>query len=79
MIAPAGTRASASDAAAPEPGFARSMKAMLDLEDVWTDTRGALTPMLPRKPYPVLRVPPPVARPHRYGKKKTRSLLAVLL
>lgn len=30
-------------------------------DDVWMDTRGTLTPILPKKPYPIMRVPPPVA------------------
>ena len=30
----------------------------VDLDDLWRDTRGTLDPILPRKPYPVLKVPP---------------------
>ena len=45
--------------------FTRAVKAMIALDDVWSDTRGTLEPMLPRKPYPVMRVPPPLERHHR--------------
>ena len=40
-------------------------------DDVWMDTRGTLTPILPKKPYPVMRVPPPVAAGGRSGRRST--------
>ena len=41
--------------------FTSAVKAMVDLDDVISDTRGTLTPILPKKPYPIFRVPPPAA------------------
>jgi hypothetical protein len=33
---------------------------MMDLEEVWKDSRDSFQPILPRKPYPVFKLPPVV-------------------
>ncbi len=35
---------------------------MMDLEEVWKDSRDSFQPILPRKPYPVFKLPPVVVK-----------------
>mmetsp|Transcript_14714 Transcript_14714/g.33786 ORF Transcript_14714/g.33786 Transcript_14714/m.33786 type:complete len:474 (-) Transcript_14714:32-1453(-) len=53
--------------------FKSSLKAMVDLDDLWQDTRGTLAPILPRRPYPVYKVPQTIRSSSGRDSKSTGS------
>uniref|UniRef100_A0A7S4PJ80 Transmembrane protein 184C n=1 Tax=Guillardia theta TaxID=55529 RepID=A0A7S4PJ80_GUITH len=62
-----------------EPGrkdFKSSLKAMVDLDDLWQDTRGTLAPILPRRPYPVFKVPQTIRSSYGRDSRSTGSSMS---